>query len=355
MLLSLPIPMNEIESAVYYFVFYDSKKCPIKSKFFMKKSASITELRKQIGEQMDVDPWSFVLCQINDNDLERIYCRNRKVSDISDEEGILFALEINPHLFENERDPECYKILTKLLEKEDNAYDMSNDDDLNNSISREWVKVPLRFTMMEKSKYSYYERKKQQSFPRIMWINRNWDLITVHKMVFNFMRYYFDYELKDFEDLSEEEAFMDVFDDLTEENWKDTLGKGEDAGEYTYSLQIVNTEKKSYYSSGVEFFGHKNFDNIPLPFEHGRKFGELIDEFFLCYENKEDSSDDDMGFGSTKKEKPKKEKVTVVQETKNDGYYFDRDNKYEKKRMIFELEIFFNNKRKQAAIEKLTR
>ena len=139
---------------------------------------------------MNVDPWSFILSQIHDNDIERIYWRNRKVSDISEEEGILFALQINPSVFENERDPNSYKILTKLLEKEDNAYDMSNDDDFNNSITREWVKVPLRFTMMEKSKYSYYEKKKQQSYPRILWINRNWDLITVHKMVFNFIRYY---------------------------------------------------------------------------------------------------------------------------------------------------------------------
>ena len=64
-----------------------------------------------------------------------------------------------------------------------------------------------------------------------------------------------------------------------------------------------------------------------------------------------------MGFGNSKREneKPKKEKIAEVQNNKNDGYYFDRDNKYEKKIMIFELEIFFNNKRQQAEIDKLTR
>ena len=356
MMLSLPIPMNEIESGFYYFVFYDNNKCPIKSKYYMKKSCSIMDLRKQIAAQMKADPWSFILCQIHDNDMERIFWRNRTVSDVADEDGILFAFQINPDLFQNERDPDSYKMLTKLLEKEETALDMSNDDDFNNSISREWVKVPLRFTMMEKSKYSYHERKNEQSFPRIIWVNRNWDLVTVHKMIFNYLRYYFDFEMENFKNLSEEEAFMDTFEDLTEDNWKEVLGCGEDAGEYAYSLQIVNTEKKSYYSKGIEFFGLKNFDNIPLPFKHDITFGELIDQFFLEYENKDESSDDDMGFGFGKtKEKPKKEKVTQVQNNKNDGYYFDRDSKYEKKRMIFELEIFFNNKRQQAAIHKLTR
>ena len=68
--------------------------------------------------------------------------------------------------------------------------------------------------------------------------------------------------MEDFEDFGEEEAFLDIFDELNEDNWKDVLGKGEDPGDYAYSLQIVNTEKKSYYSNGVEFFGHKNFDII---------------------------------------------------------------------------------------------
>lgn len=36
MMLSLPIPMNDVESSLYYFIYYDTKVCPIKSKYFMK-------------------------------------------------------------------------------------------------------------------------------------------------------------------------------------------------------------------------------------------------------------------------------------------------------------------------------
>lgn len=354
MMLSLPIPQNEIDCNVYYFMFYDSKLCPLKSKYFLKKSSSILDLRKQIAEQMNVDPWSFVLCGIENKTLERMFCRNRNVSDLSENEGCLFAFQIDPALFENHKDSTAYKKLLKSLESGGVAVDMSNDDDLNNSISREWVKVPLRLNMIEKSKYSYYERKKPVSFPRILWINRNWDLITVHKQVFNFLRYYFDFELKDFADLSEEEAFLSIFEDLTEENYKEKLANGDDPGEYAYSLNIVNPEKKSFYSKGVEFFGLNNFNNIPLPFEQNKTFGELIDAFFLEYENQEDSSDD-MDYDTSIKQKTPKEKTTVVKNNINDGYYEENEHKYGKKKKVFELEIFWNKDRQQAALQKLDR
>lgn len=243
----------------------------------------------------------------------------------------------------------------KFLDKNDNALDMSNDDDLNNSISREWVKVPLRFTMMEKSKYSYYEKRKAQSFPRILWINRNWDLITVHKMVFNYLRYYFDFEIADFEKKSEEEAFLEIFDGLNEENWKENLAKDDDPGDYCYSLNIVNTEKKTFYSKGIKFFGLNNFNNIPLPFRHDVTIGKMIDEFFLEYENKEDSSDDEKDYGKKKTDKPEKQPITEVQNNLNDGYYFEEESQYDKKRHSFEFEVFFNKSKQQAALSKLSR
>lgn len=38
MMLSLPIPQNEIYTGLYYYMPYDSKACPMKSKFYLKKS-----------------------------------------------------------------------------------------------------------------------------------------------------------------------------------------------------------------------------------------------------------------------------------------------------------------------------
>lgn len=355
MLLSLPIPQNEIYSNMYYFMFYDAKICPIKSKYFLKKSCTMLDVRKQIAEQMNVDPWSFVLCTIENKSLERMYCRNRTVGELSEEEGILFAFQIEPAVFETQKDPAAYKKLNKFFETGETTVDMNNDDDLNNSISREWVRVPLRLNIMEKSKYSYYERKKPISFPRVIWINRNWDLITVHKKVFDFLRYYFDFELDNFAELSAEQAFISIFEDLTESNWEDKLSKGDDPGEFDYSLNIVNTEKKTFYSKGIEFFGINNFDNIALPFKSTQTFGELIDSFFLAYENKEDSSDDDMDNDMESKKKEQKQKTTTVKNAENDGYFEESDYQSKPKKKVFEFEIFWNKDKKQAAIHKLDR
>lgn len=357
MMLSLPIPMNEIKSEVYYFLFYDHYQCPFKSRYCLKKSASIVDMRKQIAEQMNVDPWSFILCQINDNSIERMYCRNRTIGDIAEEEGILFAFQIDPTIFENEKDPIGYKRLNHLADISEAAVDMSNDDDLNNSISREWIKVPLRLTSMVKSQYSYYERRKAIAFPRIIWLNRNWDLITVHKTVFKFLRYYFDIQMAGLDQLSEEEAFLSIFDDLTEENYKEKLANGDDAGEYAYSLNIINPEKKSFYSKGTKFFGLNNFNNIPLPYIQDKTVGEIVDEYFLEYENKGESSDSDENMiGDDKsKEEVKEVKSKVPKNNTNDGYYQDDQNEYKKKKKIFELEVFWNKDRTQANLDKLLR
>ena len=208
---------------------------------------------------------------------------------------------------------------------------------------------------MEKSKYSFYERKKPVSFPRFLWINRNWDLVTVHKKVFNYLRFYFDFQLQNFKEFPEEAAFEKIFDDLNSENWSDKLADGENPGEYAYSLNIVNPEKKTYYNKGTEYFGMNNFENIPLPYDPEESFGDKIDKFFLEYENKDDSDDDmDYSYGMSKPSEPK-EKSDVVKNNTNDGYYEENEYNSSAKNKVFELEIFWNKDRQQAAIQKLDR
>jgi hypothetical protein len=81
----------------------------------------------------------------------------------------------------------------------------------------------------------------------------------------------------------------------------------------------------------------------------------LVDSFFLAYENKEDSSDDDMDYGTEKKKETQKEKVTTVKNGKNDGYFEDVDSRGNPTRKVFEFEIFWNKDRQQAAVHKLDR
>ena len=86
MMLSLPIPQNDIYSAIYYYMPFDISVCPVKSKFYLKKSALMIDLRVQIAQQNNIDPWSFVLCLIKNQVLERMLCVNRTVGELSEEE-----------------------------------------------------------------------------------------------------------------------------------------------------------------------------------------------------------------------------------------------------------------------------
>ncbi|CAI2373272.1 unnamed protein product [Moneuplotes crassus] len=362
MMLSLPIPQNEVYTGLYYYLPYDSKVCPTKSRFYLKKSNTIIDLRKQIAEQLNIDPWSFVLLTIENKSLDRIFCKNRTIGELSEQDGGVFACQIDPDVFENCKEPEVYKKLNHYINSSDYALDIANDDDDNNSISRDWVKIPLRLSIMEKHKYAYYSKKKAVSFPRLIWINRNWDMVTVHKKVFNYLRFYFDFELVEgFKDLSEEQAFVSIFDGLTEENWEDKLGSGDDPGEFSYSLQVVNTESRSYFNKGLDFFGKNNFDNIPLPYRStGDKFGEYIDQFFKESQEKDKDSDDDMDYGyygSKKEDKSNSEdQAPQVINNFNDGYYEEGGYRGQSnRRKTFEFEIFWNKDNLQAAIQKLDR
>ena len=158
------------------------------------------------------------------------------------------------------------------------------------------------------------------------------------------MRYFFDFELTKFKDLSEKQAFLSIFEDLTYENYEENLGKGDDAGNYAYTLQMVNPEIQTYYNKGMEFFGMNNFRNIPLPYSGpGKTFGDLIDQFFTECENKNQENNK----GSSIKSDAKKKEIVEVN-NKNDGYYEEGNERERKDQKSFELEVFWNRNKLQA-------
>lgn len=67
-----------------------------------------------------------------------------------------------------------------------------------------------------------------------------------------------------------------------------------------------------------------------------------------------DDSDDDMNFGNNKEEE-KNEESSVEINNVNDGYYEEGGYRASDKRRVFELEIFWNKDRPQAATHKLDR
>jgi hypothetical protein len=89
---------------------------------------------------MGVHEWSFILGLVDDDDIDLMICRNKTVGDFSEEKGKLFAFQIPEDVFAT-ANPE---ILKKLTEQGESGHiDASIDDDFNNGLSREWIKVPI--------------------------------------------------------------------------------------------------------------------------------------------------------------------------------------------------------------------
>ena len=204
--------------------------------------------------------------------------------------------------------------------------------------------------MMEKVNNSNDECKKQKSFPRILWLNRNWDLITVHKKVFNFLRFFFEWELLNFDQISEENAFFSIFKDLTEDNWRDKLGNGDESNDYTYTLNIRNPDKNSYDWKGIKNIDNNNYSSIPLPFTENSTIGEYIDNFLLEYDSGNQSQDYNPSILDN--EASKKTKSIILRNNINDWYYHESDlsnGNY----TVFELEVFWNKNMIQANLGRI--
>lgn len=92
--MSLPIPQNKVYSKDYYFIFNDQTKASKKSMFILKKRDTIHALRTQIKEQLGMDPWSFVIARISDDDCDEMFCRNKTIGDLSENKGFIFVFEM---------------------------------------------------------------------------------------------------------------------------------------------------------------------------------------------------------------------------------------------------------------------
>ena len=135
---------------------------------------------------------------------------------------------------------------------------MSLDDDYNNGLSRDWIRVPISIMKIKKTQYSYYERKTNLAYDRIIWLNLNWTLDEVQMKVFSYLRSYFNQnKTEDYYNLSTEQAFEFEFSGLTHENQKEYFANGEDENKAPYTIQVVNPDRKSYYSPECRLCGEK--------------------------------------------------------------------------------------------------
>ena len=244
---------------------------------------------------------------------------------------------------------------------ESNAKDLTIDDDDNYGFSRDWIKVPVNYSQMIKSKYAYYERKEPFSYQRLLWFNMNWDLKRVHLEVFKYLWFYFDqYHDDDFAQLSDEDAFARVFEGLTEENQDDHFGYGDIEGNAPYTLQVINPEKQSYYSPACKVCGEKKCKNCPIGFSGGSQFKDLVEAYFRYVpKKKKQSSNYPMTsiypeFSSDEEDNDVPMNDDDLQKRMwNDNIYKEEMSYYSRTKM-FNLEVYFKRS-PEADLEKASR
>ena len=80
MIISLPIPQNKTVKYRYYYIPHDMNESPVRSMILLKKEHSMMDMRKQIAEHQGVDPFSFLLAIVEDNQIKRMLCKNKKIN-----------------------------------------------------------------------------------------------------------------------------------------------------------------------------------------------------------------------------------------------------------------------------------
>ena len=273
-------------------------------------------------------PFSFLLAIVEDNQIKRMLCKNKKIKDLDDDrQAVVFAMQIDPQIFEQERDQAAFAKLTE----EAQAVVSEENDDHNNGVKKDWVKVVFHMSRMEKSKYSYYSRKSQFSFPRVLWLHKDSTLAEVHRAAFAAFRYPFDEayrKMKDegevgaeeFLNMSNEEAFGHVFEGLDEESWKENMGFNDKHGKYSYSLLIMNPYRNRYFAPECPFCGSTKCENCALPYSSTDKLWDTMQKMKGFYDKKND---------------PRKAKVVD-----NNHYFFVDEDEYETFH-DFEIEVFW--------------
>src|SRR3569833_2950649 len=90
MSVSLPIPEIKTVEKDYYWVPFDVKQKCVKHSFIMKSHDEIKTLRKLIGKSFEVNPYSFEIVIIQDDEVKRILPKYELVGNINEKNRHIF-------------------------------------------------------------------------------------------------------------------------------------------------------------------------------------------------------------------------------------------------------------------------
>ena len=137
--LSLPIPLYSEISFMVYFIFFNIEKGILQIPIFMESDLLILDLRNKLSYLLNIHPFSFIICLIKNNKVEKIYNNLVPISEIFYsgtliDKIMLFCFEFDKNLFSN-GDNKYFIIHSKMSSQVDG---LSNSDiaSMNNKNSK---------------------------------------------------------------------------------------------------------------------------------------------------------------------------------------------------------------------------
>ena len=139
----------------------------------VKSSDTIGTLRKKIQEKYGIGADRYTISKVTENEFKQFYNCHKSIPEDQIECGgkNMLLYEVRPDL-------------------KTGMPDMPDKTDSNNGISSDWTRLIVNMCYLNPGSYSYSQKQKK-SLPRLMWINKNWNMKQLHMEVFIFIRQLF--------------------------------------------------------------------------------------------------------------------------------------------------------------------
>ena len=162
MTISLPLPGKKVKFS-FYFIRYNMGEedyCNYLSDVSLKESDNIQAFRLMVGEKLGYDPASFLVSNVENNQMRRMFGQSTKLEDVKSNHAHLLLYQIDPSLDANFKN-------IKSHDRIDGNYGLDND----------WTMQVIHLGKHQRAYYnSSYYKFSASIIPRVMWINKKWSL-----------------------------------------------------------------------------------------------------------------------------------------------------------------------------------
>lgn len=325
--LSISLPLvsrTETYELTCFFIFFDISIKPLQLDVQFSSETTIMALRNKVSKILDIHPFSFLIAKFeNLSTFECLYSSPAllKPNNYSTTRKQFFLFQIDPDFFytknnkfmlaqpnfiekiknfkslkqeieknknilnelfdldyeEDESgatcEQECY--YSRKIGKDDFLYKVNTDE--NNGFDSDWLKVPLYLRKYDSAHTT--SRRDTISFPRVIYLNKNWNLKFVHKYIFNYISNLIKISDEKYSTLSKEELYTKFYSCLENSNIEDSIDS-QNKNNIPYRLRISSAGKREFLRSNSDtecfFCQSSRCDGCLVPLDENTTLHEYI-------------------------------------------------------------------------------